>query len=77
MDIEQKLKFQIHNHLKMIYQETELFILGKIDVYEITDSLLKTMRLDKSIISSKQERAGRRQHDQAFINNWSEKDSIY
>ena len=76
MDIEQKLKFQIHNHLKMIYQETELFILGKIDVYEITDSLVKTMRLDKSIISSKQERAGRRQHDQAFINNWSEKDSI-
>ena len=76
MDIEQKLKSQIHNHLKMIYQETELFILGKIDVYEITDSLLKTMRLDKSIISSKQERAGRRQHDQAFINNWSEKDSI-
>ena len=76
MDIEQKLKFQIHNHLKMIYQETELFILGKIDVYEITDSLLKMMRLDESIISTKQERAGRRQHDQAFINNWSEKDSI-
>ena len=50
----------------MIYQETELFIFGKIDVYEITDSLLKMMRLDESIISTKQERAGRRQHDQAF-----------